>query len=131
MKKTMLIRVLFLAAAAFEVTLGLAFLLAHERIFEWFDVKLPNHPGYLQFPAAVLLIFAWMFLVVALRPAARRHLIPYGILLKLSFAGVVFSHWWFTGVGVPGLWKPLAIIDLATAALFAWAYVTLVRGKDT
>jgi len=129
MKKTMLIRGLFLLAAVFESVLGLAFLSAPESIFEKFNVTPPNHWGYIQFPAAVLLIFAWMFLFVALRPTARRHLIPYGVLLKLSFAGVVFSHW--IADGVPGLWKPLAIIDLATAALFAWAYVALVRGKDT
>ncbi|NQU23577.1 MAG: hypothetical protein HQ567_20030 [Candidatus Nealsonbacteria bacterium] len=129
MKKTMLIRGLFLAAAVFETVLGLAFLSAPDEIFERFSVEPPNHWGYVQFPAAVLLIFAWMFLVVALRPEARRHLIPYGILLKLSFAGIVLRYWF--DAGVPGLWKPLAIIDLATAALFAWAYVTLIRGKDT
>ena len=129
MKKAMLIRGLFLLAAVFDGALGLAFLSAGDEIFEWANVTPPNHWGYVQFPAAVLVIFAWMFLVVALRPTARRHLIPYGILLKLSFAGVVFRHWLDTGV--PGLWKPLAIIDLVTAALFAWAYVALVRGKDT
>jgi len=129
MKKTMLIRGLFLLAAVFEGVLGLAFLSAPESIFEKFSVTPPNHWGYIQFPAAVLVIFAWMFLVVALRPSARRHLIPYGILLKVAFAGVVFRYWF--DAGVPALWKPLAIIDLATAALFAWAYVTLVRGKDT
>jgi hypothetical protein len=81
--------------------------------------------GYVQFPAALLLIFALMFLAIARDPVGRRHLIPYGILLKVSYCGVVFFHW-FTA-GVPYMWKPFAVIDIVFLALFGWAYGSLRR----
>ncbi len=64
-----------------------------------------------------------MFLAVAKDPTANRNLIPYGILLKVSYCGVVFYHWFRTGI--PAMWKPFAIFDLVFIALFIWTYVTL------
>ena len=56
-------------------------------------------------------------------PAASRQLIPYGILLKAAYCGVAFYHW--LAAGIPGMWKPFALIDLVFAALFYWAYSEL------
>ena len=41
------------------------------------------------------------------------------MLLKVSFCGVEFFHW-FTA-GIPEMWKPFAIADTVFLALFAWA----------
>ena len=60
-----------------------------------------------------------MFMAVAMRPAANRNLIGYGILLKICFAGTVIWHW--RQAGVPELWKPFAFIDMLFAVLFLWA----------
>lgn len=114
------ITVLFFIAALYDGLLGLAFLLTPGVVFQWFGVTPPNHPGYAQFPAALLVVFALMFLAVARNPLANRNLIPYGILLKVSYCGVIFFHW-FTG-GIPGMWKPFAICDLVFLVLFVWAY---------
>ena len=87
----------------------------------------PNHWAYVQFPGALLIIFALMFVAIARDPAGNRNLIVYGILLKLSYCGIA-SWYWFTA-GIPGLWKPFAVIDLAMAGLFVWSFRALGEGS--
>jgi len=117
------IAALFLLIALYDGGLGLAFLAAPAAIFRLADVPPPNHFGYVQFPALLLIVFALMFIAIARNPVANRGMIVYGILLKLSYCGLVFWYWFSTGI--PGLWKPFALIDLVTALLFAWVYTTL------
>ena len=116
---------LFVIAALYDGLLGLLFLFAGASAFQWFDVTPPNHWGYVQFPAALLIVFAILFAMVAKDPVANRNLIPYGMLLKVSYCGVVFFHW-FTG-GIPDMWKPFAICDLVFLGLFIWAYQSLAK----
>jgi hypothetical protein len=118
-----LISALFLLTALYDGVLGLVFLAAPSAVFQWADVPPPNHLGYVQFPAALLVIFGLMFLSVARDPFVHRDLMIYGILLKASYSGLVFWYWFTTGI--PGLWKPFAVIDLVTAILFAWSYATV------
>jgi hypothetical protein len=120
MKSRTAITALFLLAAAYDGVLGLAFLVAHDAVFQWFNVTPPNHPGYVQFPAALLIVFAIMFAAVARNPEANRNLIPYGMLLKVSYCGVAFWHWF--QAGLPNMWKPWAIADFAFLVLFFAAY---------
>jgi hypothetical protein len=87
----------------------------------------PNHVGYVQFPAALLVIFGIMFAVVARRPRENRNLIPYGILLKVSYCGVAGYHW--LASGIPSLWKPFVAIDLLFLVLFLLAYRSLGQGE--
>jgi hypothetical protein len=94
--------------------------------FRWFDVTPPNHPGYVQFPVALLLIFSIMFVAVAVNPVNNRNLIPYGILFKISYCGVVLFHWHTTDI--PQMWKPFCIFDLVFLLLFASAWTTLRNG---
>jgi hypothetical protein len=82
----------------------------------------PNHPGYVQFSAALLLVFAVMFAAIARQPVRNRGLIPYGILLKVSYCAVVFYHWFTTGI--PNMWKPFAVVDFVFLILFVWAWKT-------
>ena len=83
----------------------------------------PNHFGYVQFPGAILMVFGIMFAAVARRPQENRNLIPYGILLKVSYCGVAGYHW--LAGGIPTLWKPFAVIDLVFLVLFVLAYRSL------
>jgi hypothetical protein len=111
---------LFYAAAVYDAVLGLAFLFAAPAVFEWCEVTPPNHFGYVQFPGALLIVFALMYLAIARKPVANRNLVPYGMLLKVSYCGVAFYHW--IASGIPGMWKPFAVIDLLFLVLFVWAY---------
>ena len=123
-----MISLLFVVAALYDGVLGAAFLFAADDVFKLYDVPPPNHFGYVHFPAALLIVFAIMFLAIAIKPVANRRLIPFGILLKLSYCGVVSYHW-FTA-GVPDMWKPFAIADLVFMILFIWAWAHLAGAKE-
>lgn len=123
MKTRVWIPILFGLAAAYDGVLGLLFLAAPGYPYEVFGVTPPNHMGYVQFPAALLLIFGLMFTRIALNPIRHRDMIPYGILLKTAYCGVSGWHWF--SAGIPNMWKPFTIIDLAMWGLFIWAYGTL------
>jgi hypothetical protein len=119
------IAALFLLVALYDGLLGAAFLVAPSTVFQLAAVAPPNHVAYVQFPAALLIIFALMFVAIARKPVANRHMIIYGVLLKLSYCGLAFWYWFSTDI--PGLWKPFAVIDLVTAVLFGWVY-GMLRG---
>ncbi len=114
------IKPLFVLAGLYDGILGLAFLFSAMAIFRGFGVEPPNHVGYVQFPALLLLIFAAMFFHIAADPVRHRGLIPYGMALKLSYSGLVFWHQ-ATG-GLPFMWIPWAWADLAFFVLFAAAW---------
>ncbi len=116
---------LFFVAAIYDGILGLGFLFAAPAVFDWTGITPPNHFGYLHFPAALLLTFALLFLAVARQPERNRNLIPFGIMLKLSYCGVAFYHW--LSADIPWIWKPFAIVDLFFLAAFVWAYRSLPR----
>ena len=118
--RTKTIAALFWLAAAYDGLLGLVFLAWPGAPFEHFRVAPPNHPAYVQFPAALLIVFGIMFVMVARRPEANRNLIPYGVLLKVSYCGVAF--WYWIRQGIPDMWKPFALADLVFLALFLAAY---------
>ncbi len=123
MKTHRLISLSFVVAALYDGLLGAAFLFAGGPLYEWFDVTPPNHPGYVQFPAALLIVFAAMFAAVAVNPLKNRNLIPYGILLKISYCGVVSYHW--LTAGIPDMWKPFCICDFIFLLIFVWAWAAL------
>ena len=127
MKATKWIALLFVIAALYDGILGLLFLAAPGWPFEHFDVTPPNHMGYIQFPAALLLIFGLMFATIAWNPLANRGLIVYGILLKVAYCSVSGWHWMATDI--PVIWKPFTVIDMVMGVLFVWAYLVLRNMK--
>lgn len=120
MKSSVWISVVFGLAAIYDGVLGLVFLIAPLKVFDLAHVTPPNHAGYVQFPAAVLLIFGLMFAQIARDPNGHRGLILYGILLKVAYCGVAGGYW--LKAGIPGMWKPFVIMDLIMGLLFAWSY---------
>jgi hypothetical protein len=129
MKTERAVSIIFAASGMYDGVLGLIFLMAPAAMFTRFGVTPPNHWGYVQFGAAMLLIFGVMFLQVAWKPAPNRNLIPYGILLKVAYAGTVFGYW--LTQGLPDMWKPFAVIDAVFAALFIWSWVRLGKPATT
>ena len=114
--KTNWIKPLFIIAGLYDAILAIAFLFCASAIFQWYGVQPPNHLAYVKFPALLLLIFAAMFFKIASDPIRNRHLIAYGIALKVAYCGTVFWYH-FTG-GVPFMWIPWAWADLAFLVLF-------------
>ena len=119
------IPLLFWVSALYDGILGVLFLVAPNWAFTRFEVVPPNHVGYVQFPAALLLIFAIMFIAIARNPAAHRDLICYGILLKVAYCGVTSYHWAMTDI--PVIWKPFVIIDVVMGLLFIVAWMSIPR----
>lgn len=115
-----LVKGLFLVAAIYDGVLGLVFLFKPGLAFELFEVVPPNHFGYVQFSAILLLIFAAMFLRVAREPMANRFIMLYGIGLKAGYSGLVFYYMLTTGV--PAMWVPWAWADLVFLLLFLWSW---------
>ena len=120
-----LTRVLFVIAGLYDGVLGLAFLLYAEEIFKFFVVEPPNHMGYVQFPALLLLVFAAMFFRVAADPVKRWDLIPYGCGLKAAYSGLAFYY--AATTGIPDMWIPWAWADLGFLVLFVFAWVSMGR----
>jgi hypothetical protein len=113
-------RLVFRVAAIYDGLLGAVFFVAPTWPFHQFGIAEPNHPAYVQFPGAILMIFAAMFNKIAHEPAQYRHLIPYGIGLKAAYCSLAF--WYWINPGIPNLWKAFAIIDLVMGVLFFHAY---------
>jgi len=121
------IRLLFVIAGLYDFVIGLAFLLFGPQLFDSTGVAQPNHWGYIQFGSLLVVIFGTMFLAVAYDPAANRNLILYGMLLKLSYTGLVTYYWVTTDC--PFLFKPFAIIDALMFILFLLAYCKRPVGR--
>jgi hypothetical protein len=115
------VRSLFLVAGAYDFVIGLAFLFFGPQIFAAGSVPPPNHWGYIQFAALLLIVFGLMFFAIARDPVANRNLIPFGMLLKLSYVGIVAYYWSTTGC--PTLFKSFTVVDAVMFVLFWWAYI--------
>ena len=123
-----MIRILFLISALYDFVLGTAFLLSGPQLFATFNVPLPAHWGYIHFCCLLLMIFGMMFLAIAYRPRSNRNLIPFGVLLKAAYVGVT-GYYWING-GVPTVFLPFTIIDLAMLFAFVWAYFSLGSSRE-
>lgn len=127
MSNVKLAKAVFGLSAIYDFILGMAFLLVPSRIFDYFQVGRPNHLGYVQFSALLLIVFALMFFQVASDPRANVKLMPYGVLLKASYSLLVICYWIFASI--PGMWKPFAVVDLVFMILFGWCYLKLLPAE--
>jgi hypothetical protein len=110
----------FGVSAVYDGILGLVFLFLGPSIYDYFGIERPNHPGYVHFPALLLVVFALMYWRIASDPVKFMDLIPYGIGLKVSYCAVVFYH--RLTAGIPAMWIPFAWLDLAFLVLFVQAW---------
>ena len=115
------IRPLFLLAAAYDLLLGLGFMVAFKPVMKAFDVGLPNHDAYVQLPAAMIAIFGVGFWFVAQAPERNRDIIKLGILLKLAYSGTILAY--YARGMMPSMWVPFAWADLA----FMLAFIAALR----
>jgi hypothetical protein len=117
------IKPLFVFAGLYDGILGILFLAMPIYLFNAAGVALPNHIGYVQFPAMLLIVFAILFFNIAKDPIANRNLILYGILLKVSYCSVIFPHWLMGNM--PTLWVPFAFFDFAFLVIFVIVHKAL------
>ena len=129
-KQLKTISALFYFSSAYDFVLGVIFLVAGGWFYRVFGVDAPNHWGYVQFPALLLITFGIMFFQIAENPKANRNLIPYGILLKASYCTVVALHTFLSG-NLPDMWKPFGVADFLMLLGFIWSYKQLAARKVT
>ena len=110
----------FWASAVYDMVLGVTFLFAAKVVFAHYQVPLPNHLGYIHFPAIILIIFGVMFARIAMHPGRLRECMLYGVGLKIAYSGTVFYH--HASGGVPAMWLPFAYVDclFVVAFMAAW-----------
>ena len=126
-KNRVMISALFYLAAVYDFILGATFLVVPRMMFTYFNVPFPNHWGYVQLPGAFLVIVALMFLAIARAPVNNRQFIPYGILFKVAYTGVICGYWLSPNGNLPDMWKPFAVADGIFAVLFAMAYFAIAN----
>ena len=119
------IKSLFIISALYDFILGVIFLIGFKQIYNYFNITLPNHDGYVQFGAALVAIFGIGFWFVAQDPQRNRDIIKMGILLKLSYSGVAFYH---AALGnLPAIWLPFAWFD----AIFLILFISALKALKT
>jgi hypothetical protein len=121
------LRPFFVVAALYDIVLGGLFLVAPGAIYARFGVTPANHPAYVQFAAAVVLIFGIGFWFVARSPERNRDVIKLGVLFKIAYSGGGPRLRWFRGEC--GMFVPFAWIDLAFIAAFLAALRSLPAGQ--
>jgi hypothetical protein len=121
------IRILFILSGIYDAVLGGVFLVAPSAVFRVTGVVPPNHLGYVQFSALLLVLFGVIFFLIAADPVRRREQILYGVSLKVSYVGVVL--WYQLHGGIPRLWIPWAWADAGMILLFLWAWAALPRAQ--
>lgn len=122
------IRILFVICGLYDGLLGLLFFFGHARIFALFGVEPANHPAYIEFPALLLIIFGAMFLHISTDPIRLRLMMPYGVALKLAYAGMAF--WYQISIGIPTMWLPWAWFDLGFLIAFVIAWRSAARLRE-
>lgn len=125
---TNLLKAIFYIAAVYDGFFGIMGIFAPGFGFDLFEVEPPNHVGYVQFSAILLLIFGLMFFQIARNPIRNRHLIPYGMALKAGYSGLIFYYMLTTGI--PSMWVPWAWIDLGFLALFIYCWYATSNGQQ-
>ena len=107
------IRPFVLICAVYDVVLGAVFLIAHRQVLDRFGIEPPNHPAYVQFGAAYVLIMGIGFWLAARALERNRDILKLCLLAKIAYAGLVLGY---AARGMmPGMWIPFAYIDVAMA----------------
>ena len=107
------IRPFLFVCAVYDVILGAVFLIAFRAVLERFGVELPNHPAYVQFGAAYVLVMGIGFWLAARAPERNRDLLKICLLGKVAYCMIVFGYQ-IRGM-MPGLWVPFAWLDALMA----------------
>lgn len=116
-------RKFFLFAAIYDGLLGLAFFLFYPRIYAWFGITLPNHPGYVQLPALFIAIMGLADYYVYRNMMRNRDIVKIRILMKLAYSLSCFYHYFFGSL--PTLWVNIAVFNF----VFLVPYILFLRAS--
>ena len=82
-------RMYFLGMGLYDIVLGCGFVLFFEKIYTYFYITLPNHPGYIYVPGLFLVCAGIGEALIAKDLIKNVDLALVRLLMKLSFIGAV------------------------------------------
>ena len=109
-------RLLFTVAAIFNAVVGLAMLVAYDRLVPWLGLP-PRPTVWIHIIALVVLVFGYAYWRIANDPLRFREYIVLGIVGKLAFVVAIYGH--FLAGDATAALATLVTADLVFAALFA------------
>jgi hypothetical protein len=116
MKAEGFFRWMFLVGALYDSVLGVVFFFFYVNIYEYFGITLPNHPEYVQAPAAFIVILGIMLFYVFKDMLRNRDMVKIAALSKLAYSALAFYHQQATGL--PSVFMVFAWCDLVFLGLF-------------
>jgi len=127
MKKETFFRCYFNLMGLYDVLLGLGFILFYRAIYGHFNIVLPNHPSYIYIPAFFLLSAGIGEFLIAKNLLRNADLALVRLLMKASFAGVVFLCYFTCGIPTIYLFISGASIMGVIINAFYIAWVSKVK----
>lgn len=113
-------RKLFIVAALFNVLAGLPFLVALQPVAALMGLQITTSSTlFIHLTMGMVVIFGWVYWMIARDPVRWRPYILLGIILKLFVVVVIHSHWLAGNIAWP--LPTLACGDILFALLF-WRY---------
>ena len=110
MKPGYFFKLFFLVIGVYDVFLGGAFTLFYRNIYGYLNITLPNHPGYIYVPALFLVSAGIGEFLIARNPLRNVDLAIVRLLMKLSFASVIFYCYFIHGV--PAIFLLISIASI-------------------
>lgn len=109
----------FLVAAVYDITLGLAFMVAGEQVLDAIGMQQPPHVAYIQLAAVFVTVQGISYLFPWRDPLGSRSLVWVGVIYKAGYAGL--AAWYLVLGTLPStFFVPWAILDLAFMVGFLW-----------
>lgn len=110
MKAKEFFKLFFTIIGIYDVLLGGSFALFYKNIYAYLNITLPNHPGYIFVPALFIVAGGVGEFLIARNLLRNIDLAIVRLLMKLSFALVVFySYFKF---GVPTIFMLISIASI-------------------
>ncbi len=110
MKAKDFFKLFFILVGVYDVLLGGTFAVFYKNIYAYFNIALPNHPGYIFVPALFIIAGGIGEFLIAKNPLRNVDLAIMRLLMKLSFASAVFYSYFKFGV-------PEIFIMISTASI--------------
>jgi hypothetical protein len=101
----------FLVAAAYDIALGLAFMVGGERILDAIGMEVPPHVAYIQLAAVFITVQGLSYLLPWRDPWANEGVVWVGVAYKASYAAL--AGWYLVMGMLPSMFfVPWAALDV-------------------
>ena len=109
----------FLVAAVYDITLGVAFMVAGETILDSIGMELPPHIAYIQLAAVFVFVQGLSYLLPWRNAWANEGVVWVGVAYKGFYAAL--AAWYLVQDMLPStFFIPWAIVDLGFMVGFLW-----------